>query len=75
MKNKHGKVFKAIAAVLAFIGSMVMIYGIVKAQCAFDINEYMPLKEYVPHIAVGMVMMIVPGYFAFKNEVSEDEAK
>lgn len=73
MKNNF--MIKLIAVVLAFIGFFLILGGAGKADCADAVGEHMEMKDFVPQMMIGLLMM-TPSWFVFKDpgiKESEDE--
>ena len=67
MKN-----IKMIVGFLAVIGIMLVLGGAGKVDCADEIGEYIAMKDFVPQMILGLILMI-PSWFVFKHKESEDE--
>ena len=70
------KAIRTITGTLAFIGFILMMGAVGKSDFADEIGEYIELKDFIPQMVVGLLLMIPCGLlesFLDKFEIGRGE--
>ena len=70
------KIVRTIAGILAFIGFILMLGAIGKSDFADEIGEYIELKDFLPQMVVGLLLMLPCGaleWFLDNYEIERGE--
>lgn len=70
------KVIRTIAGTLAFIGFVLALGAVGKSDFADEVGEYIALKDFIPQMLIGVILMIPCGLlesFLDKYEIERGE--